>query len=307
MTLACALLLAACSSGHDEAGPTPTSSAASSTEDSATGSGSAAPSSPPPSSATPSSAASTPPKAGTTAVPPPPAAGARWIPAPGTPWQWQLTTPVDQSVDVPVYDVDGVEVSAADVQSLHAKGRKVICYVNVGASEDFRPDKNAFTPEVQGKSDRWPGEKWLDVRKLDQLRPIMAGRFDQCRGKGFDAIEADQVDGYKSDTGFPLTDRDQLAYNRMLAGLAHERGLSIGLKNDLDQVTDLLGDFEFAINEQCAQYQECDRLSPFIQAGKAVFHVEYELSNDRFCAASKALRFSSMRKNLKLDAPRWPC
>ena len=33
----------------------------------------------------------------------------------------------------------------------------------------------------------------------------MAARFDECREKGFDAVEADLVDGYARDSGFPLT------------------------------------------------------------------------------------------------------
>ncbi|MGH3415524.1 MAG: endo alpha-1,4 polygalactosaminidase, partial [Actinocrinis sp.] len=100
---------------------------------------------------------------------------------------------------------------------------------------------------------------------------------------------------------------DQLAFNRMLATLAHADHLAIGLKNDLGQVPDLVADFDFAVNEQCAQYDECAQLSPFINADKAVFHVEYELSLDRFCPRTTALGLSSMRKNIALDAPRWPC
>ncbi|AHH95440.1 endo alpha-1,4 polygalactosaminidase [Kutzneria viridogrisea] len=232
---------------------------------------------------------------------------ARWVPAPGTAWQWQLTTPVDTSVDVPVYDIDGVEATADVIRTLHAKGRKVICYVNAGANEDFRPDAKAFPSSLQGRSNNWPGEKWLDIRQLSVLQPLMAKRFDTCRDKGFDGIEADLVDGYASDTGFPLSAADQLAYNRMLARLAHDRGLSIGLKNDLDQVTQLVGEFDFSVNEQCAQYNECPKLSPFIAAGKAVFQVEYELDNKEFCGTTSRLRFSSMRKNKSLDAARWPC
>src|SRR5262245_36052780 len=57
--------------------------------------------------------------------------GHRWMPTPGEPWQWQLTQPVDTSVNVPVYDIDMFENSAAVVSSLHALGRHVICYVAV--------------------------------------------------------------------------------------------------------------------------------------------------------------------------------
>jgi hypothetical protein len=229
------------------------------------------------------------------------------VPKPGTPWQWQLTNPVDTSVNVPVYDVDSTYTPASAVAALHAMGRKVICYVNTGAWENFRPDQQAFPTSVLGAGDGWPGEKWLDIRQIGILEPIMAARFAACKAKGFDGIEADLVDGYTDDTGFPLTAADQLRYNLMLAGLAHGLGLSIGLKNDLDQVPQLVGVFDFAIDEQCFQYSECDELLPFIKAGKAVFEVEYQLSNDQFCAQANALGFSSMRKNLALDPPRWPC
>lgn len=232
---------------------------------------------------------------------------ALWQPAPGTTWQWQLSGQVDMSVNAAVYDVDGVETTAAQVRALHAAGRKVICYVDAGGYENYRPDATAFPASVLGNSNNWPGQRWLDIRQIGILEPIMATRFDTCRHKGFDAIEADEVDGYANATGFPLTAANQLAYNRMLAGLAHRRGMSIGLKNDLGQVPQLVNDFQFAIDEQCFQYQECDQLQPFVRAGKAVFEAEYQLSNEEFCASARTMGISSIRKNTGLDAPRWPC
>ena len=232
---------------------------------------------------------------------------ARWQPRPGTPWQWQLSGIVDTSVQVPVYDIDGFDNSADVVRTLHAAGRKVICYVNVGAYESFRPDAKDFPAAVLGKGNGWEDERWLDIRRIDILRPLMAARFDMCRVKGFDAVEPDNVDGYVNDTGFPLTAAQQLAYNRMIAQLAHERGLSVGLKNDLDQVGALVGDFDFSVDEQCAEFDECEELTPFIAAGKAVFHVEYNLTAGQFCARTKKLGFSSMVKHLDLDAWRQPC
>ncbi|GGM56136.1 endo alpha-1,4 polygalactosaminidase [Longimycelium tulufanense] len=238
-------------------------------------------------------------------TPPPPTQ--RWVPTPGVAWQWQLEGTLDLDVDAAVYDVDGVETSAEEIQALHDRGRRVICYVNVGAFENFRPDRWRFPPELLGRPNGWPGERWLDIRRVDVLESLMAERFDECRRKGFDAIEADLVDGYKANTGFPLTVGHQLTYNRMLAGLAHDRGLSIGLKNDLDQVPELVDAFDFAVNEQCFEFRECHKLLPFIHAGKAVFHVEYNLRNEKFCARAKEMGFSSMRKRPQLDAPRWPC
>jgi hypothetical protein len=234
-------------------------------------------------------------------------AGARWAPRPGTTWQWQLTTPVDLTVDVPVYDIDGFTNDAGTVQALHGRGRKVICYIEVGAAEDFRPDYHQWPAAVLGKENGWPGERWLDVRHPEVLAPVLTKRFDMCRDKGFDAVEPDLMDGYANDTGFPITAADQLTFNRYVARLAHERGLSVGLKNDVDQVPQLAGDFDFSVDEECFQYHECAGLKPFVSAGKAVFHVEYAESNAAFCPSTKALGFSSMRKNKGLDAARWPC
>ncbi|MFJ8311484.1 MULTISPECIES: endo alpha-1,4 polygalactosaminidase [unclassified Streptomyces] len=230
-----------------------------------------------------------------------------WQPKPGTAWQWQLNGRVDSGPDVPVYDIDGFENTAADVAKLHSQGRKAICYINAGAWENFRPDKDAFPKQVQGENNGWEGERWLDIRRVDVLRPLMERRFDMCREKGFDAVEPDLMDGYLNKTGFPLNAGDQLAYNRVISEIAHARGLAVGLKNDLQQIPELLPAFDFAVNEQCAQFDECNQLTPFVKAGKAVFHVEYSLPTSDFCAESDKLGLSSMRKNLKLDTWRQPC
>jgi hypothetical protein len=236
-----------------------------------------------------------------------PEAGGWWRPEPGSAWQWQLDGPPATDVDVPVYDVDGFETDAATVRRLHADGRRVICYINVGAWESFRPDHRDFPAALRGRSNGWQGERWLDIRRLDQLRPLLAGRFDMCRDKGFDAVEPDLMDGYLNRTGFPLTAADQLAYNRMVARLAHERGLAVGLKNDMPQIPLLVDEFDFAVNEECAQFGECAALEPFTAAGKAVFHAEYTLDPEEFCPQVAGLGFSSIHKRLELDAWRRAC
>ncbi|PRH76255.1 endo alpha-1,4 polygalactosaminidase [Streptomyces solincola] len=249
--------------------------------------------------------------AGCTTVPggdgtPPPRAE-RWRPKPGLAWQWQLSGTLDASVDVPVYDIDGFDHPAATVAGLRAAGRRVICYLSTGAWEEWRPDAAEFPEELLGKGNGWPGERWLDIRRTDVLEPLMAERIEMCRSKGFDAVEPDNMDGYANATGFPLTAADQLRYHRLIARLAHERGLAVGLKNDLDHIPELVGELDFAVNEQCAQYRECARLSPFVRAGKAVFHVEYELAADAFCPQARKLGLSSQRKRYELDAWREPC
>ena len=239
--------------------------------------------------------------------PPEPSPGPRWIPEPGLAWQWQLDGRIDARVDVPVYDIDGFENDAETVRELQRDGRKVICYLNAGAWESFRPDHKDFPRSVLGGPNGWAGERWLDIRQLGTLRPLMARRIDMCRERGFDAVEPDLLDAHLNDTGFPLTAAHQLAYNRMIARLAHDRGLSVGLKNDLPQVRELVRDFDFAVNEECAQYDDCAALKPFVAAGKAVFHVEYALPVADFCDQARRLGFSSMRKKLDLGVWRQPC
>jgi hypothetical protein len=237
-----------------------------------------------------------------------PGVSAIWHPPVRTTWQWQLSGPIDQTVDADMYDVDAVETPGSVVASLHAKGRKAVCYLSAGSYEKGRPDAGDFPTLVLGNVlDGWPDERWLDIRRLDLVGPIMARRMDVCRRKGFDGVEADNVDGYANGSGFGLTAADQLAYNRYLADAAHARGLSIGLKNDIDQVAALEPAFDWAINEQCFQYNECAALRPFLAAGKPVFVAEYDLATSAFCSAANVMGVMAMRKRLALDAFREPC
>lgn len=204
-----------------------------------------------------------------------------------------------------MYDIDLFDNDAGVVSALHASDRRVVCYFSAGSWESWRPDAGAFPAEVRGAPNGWPGERWLDVRRIDLLAPALLARLDQCRAKGFDAAEPDNVDGHVNATGFPITPADQLRFNRWLAGAAHDRGLAVALKNDVEQAADLVADFDFAVNEECARYQECDALGPFVAAGKAVFHVEYA-ENGGACPPRRA-GFSSMVTSLALDGPRTAC
>ncbi|MFF3780384.1 endo alpha-1,4 polygalactosaminidase [Streptomyces sp. NPDC001933] len=238
---------------------------------------------------------------------PGPAGKDLWRPEPGTGWQWQLSGRLDPTVDVPVYDIDGFDHKASAVADLHRRGRKVICYLSTGAWEDFRPDAGKFPASVRGRGNGWEGEYWLDIRRTDILEPLMERRIQMCAEKGFDAVEPDNMDGYRNRTGFPLTAADQLRYNRLIARIAHRHGLAVGLKNDLGQIPELEPDFDFAVNEQCAQYEECEKLTPFVKADKAVLHVEYELPLTRFCADSRRLGLSSLLKKYELGVWRQEC
>jgi endo-alpha-1,4-polygalactosaminidase (GH114 family) len=235
-----------------------------------------------------------------------------WRPRLGLTWQWQLSEPpVDTSIDADVYDIEVFDNDASVVADLHDKERKVIGYINVGSWEDWRPDKDRFPPEVLGKDyEGWPGEKWLDIRRLDLLAPILRARMDLCKAKGFDAVEPDNMDIHEADTGFPITYQDQLNYCFWLADEAHQRGLAIGIKNAADQVPDLIDHFDFAIIEDYFFYGLEEKMLPLIQAGKPVFAAEYDDTGVDFSAACRRasqLGFSVIQKHRILTSYRVGC
>jgi hypothetical protein len=133
------------------------------------------------------------------ALPPPVPCPECWVPAPVTSWQWQLSGKIDRSVDAEMYDVDMFETPSTVVGQLHAAGRRVVCYIDAGTWEDWRPDAGEYPDSVKGKPNGWPGERWLDIRRLDVLGPILEARLDRCASKGFDAVEFDNLDGYQNE------------------------------------------------------------------------------------------------------------
>ena len=124
-------------------------------------------------------------------------------------WYWQLQGKVAVK-PVEATDFDGFDNSAATVAMFHARGQRTICYIDVGTWENGRPDANKFPASLLGKGNGWPGERWLDIRRLSVLEPIMTTRFQMCRRKDFDAVEPDNLDGWQNSTGFGLTAREQL-------------------------------------------------------------------------------------------------
>ena len=239
---------------------------------------------------------------------PPSVAAARWSPGTRTTWQVQFSGRLNPSIDATAFDVDMFETSASGVAALQSKGHRVVCYINAGAWEDWRPDAARYPGGVKGRElDGWPGERWLDIRRLDVLGPILVDRLDLCAAKGFDGVEFDNVDGYSNRTGFALSRADQLAFDKWLAARAHERGLAVGLKNTLELADELEPHFDFAILEQCFQYRECALAAPFVDAGKSVVDIEYSLGRDQFCRKAANLGIFAMRKRLSLDAWRRAC
>jgi hypothetical protein len=241
--------------------------------------------------------------AGTTLEP-----AARWVPNAGVSWQWQLSGRIDLSVSAHVFDLDVDETPKSLVRELHDRGRRAICYVDVGTWESYRSDADDFPPDLLGKVvDGWPDERWLDIRDIDRLAPILGARFDTCARKGFDALEPDWLNHYQEDTGFPITKADSIAFARWVAREAHTRGLSVAQKNAPGLTKDVSDVFDFAITEDCARYDECHRYRVYLQRGAAVLDAEYEQPRRAFCRETERLGVSAIRKHLALGAWRRAC
>jgi hypothetical protein len=207
-----------------------------------------------------------------------------------------------------VYDIDGQNATAADVAAIHAAGAIAVCYVDVGSLEQGRPDYGEFPASVIGPAVQgWPGENWLLVTAANQplILPLMQARFQNwCLAKGFDAIEPDNLDAWTNISN--VTEADNLTYDLAIGQLAHALPLSIGLKNiatdlDLGQIPMFVAAFDWALNEQCFQYQECDAYTAagsFLPAGKAVFDVEYSTAPD--CTQAGSWHMNAQETDLDL-------
>ncbi|XP_076092015.1 uncharacterized protein LOC143063646 [Mytilus galloprovincialis] len=202
---------------------------------------------------------------------------------------------INTDVHGDMFVVDLYDVHTSIIEDLHRKGKKVICYFSAGTKEDWRNDAAKFPSDGLGVPNKdWPGETWVDIRNI-YVRHIMRDRIAYAKSRHCDGVDPDNVDGYsQNQAGLHLTPDDQLDFNRYLATEAHGNGLAVGLKNDVSQLNDLVGDFDFAINESCMDFNECNRYKPFFDARKPVFHIQYVSSTSEghqkqheICSSSK--------------------
>jgi hypothetical protein len=235
-------------------------------------------------------------------------AGNWYQPALNSSWQIQLDGTVNTGYDVDLYDIDLFDTSAQTIADIQAAGHHVICYFSGGSYESWRTDEKQFDSSDLGNNlDGWPGERWLDVRS-NNVRNIMLQRLELAVSKGCDGVDVDNMDGYTNSSGFALTASDQLDFNRYIANAAHDRELAVALKNDLDQISDLVDYFDFAVNEECFDYSECSLLDDFVQQNKPVLQIEYknQYVNDasarsNLCTQSLNLHFSTLIMPMNLD------
>ncbi len=162
-------------------------------------------------------------------------------------WDWQIgrTAPLQRtgSNAVDIYDVDGFLTTRAEVTAIKTQWAastldhpRAVCYLDL-AWEDYRPDSTpggAFPAAALGHIYfGFPEERWVDLRQLDALKPMLRERVAMCAGKGFDAVELDDIDSFDppSTTGFRLTPGDAQNFLAYAFNLIHQSGMTALWKN----------------------------------------------------------------------------
>ncbi len=262
-----------------------------------------------------------------------------WIPPQGNqPWQWELSHPLrlsnarDMGTDdkVPdgahapdpvIYDIDGIINPKSTITALHAQGKHVVCYIEVGAAGDYYSaaqegisstyyDQLRSAGEFGKKVSGYP-EYYLNIQSPATVSIIESMIARQCAAKGFDAVETDIDEEYAdTNTGFSLSRADEERYMTTLADYMHGLGLGWWIKNPDDTgdryATDMYPLADAVLTEQCNQYATCGALSAYV-GHKAVFNAEYHLKTSSFCAQDNTRGFNGARFNLGLTGTRKPC
>ncbi|PZE37638.1 hypothetical protein DEJ31_05700 [Curtobacterium sp. MCPF17_031] len=180
----------------------------------------------------------------------------------------------------------GVTIVERDSTAKPAAGTYGICYVNGFQTQP--EDRASWLSEHPGAVLRtaagkpvidpgWPDELILDTRTASAratITSVSTRSIARCADRGFDAVEFDNLDSWTR-SGGRLTRSGNLALATSLVRVAHQHGLAAAQKN-----TPQLGvsgrertGFDFAVAEECVQYDECAAYTDVY--GARVIDVEY--------------------------------
>ncbi|MET7683309.1 endo alpha-1,4 polygalactosaminidase [Streptomyces sp. NPDC005423] len=205
----------------------------------------------------------------------------------------------------------GVTAVSRDRSAKPAKGLYNVCYVNAFQAQ---PDALSWWEKkypdliLRDKNNRpvidedWD-EALLDTSTADKrtrLAKVVGEWVDGCAKSGFQAVEPDNLDSYDR-SGGRLTKAHNAAFAKLLADRAHAAGLAIGQKNTADLLSDRtkIG-FDFAVAEECGQYNEC---GDFAKAySNRVFVIEYEDSGFKRACAGFGTKLSIVQRDLDVTA-----
>lgn len=197
-----------------------------------------------------------------------------------------------------------------------APGLWSACYVNgfqTQPQERYRwlvghPDLVLRDEQGEPVADEgWPDELLLDTSTADkrgQIVAVLDEDLQRCAAKGFDAVDVDNLDSWTR-SGTRLTSDDALALAGLIVEHAHALGLAVGQKNAAElgaRGRDEAG-FDFAVAEQCVQYDECAAYTDVY--GEHVVDIEYGLDDEAWAGACKDPQrpFSTILRDHDLSTP----
>ena len=219
-----------------------------------------------------------------------------------------------------IFDIDGIINPRSTVTALHEQGKRVVCYVEVGAVGDYYSahQEGIGTSYYQqlraagllGRKVPGYAEYYLNIQSRATVSIIESMIAQQCSAKGFDAVETDIDEEYTDASGFPLTKAVEESYMTTLADDIHGLGLGWWIKNPDDTgdsyATDMYPLADAVLTEQCNQFSTCGSLSAYI-GHKAVFNAEYRAVPASFCPKDGARGFNGAKFNRGLTGIRKPC
>ena len=241
-----------------------------------------------------------------TATVPAAAKAATWAPPPAN-------AAFDYQIGGPYTPPAGVTVVSRDHTASPAAGLYNVCYVNAfqAQTEDAswwktnHPDLLLHDAKGNLVIDKDWNEILLDystATKRAGLTTIVGGWIDQCAGQGFKGVEPDNLDSYTRSKGL-LTESEAVAYAASLSSYAHGKGLAIAQKNDADLSTANArkAGFDFAVAEECADYDECQNYTATY--GNHVIVIEYSQSKFTKACNSYGSTLSIVLRDVDVTTP----
>jgi hypothetical protein len=182
------------------------------------------------------------------------------------------------------------------VEKVGSDETKVICKMSAGAYDvdierNFQIEDHPYPEIAVGKIRDDNRTYWVDINS-DEVQIIMRERIKIASNIGCDGVLFTEVSSWKEDTGFEITEDEQIIYNRFLSGKAHENNLFAGFSDIEDQIYShtLFADLIFSNN--CYQDENCIKYEDFSEIG-AVLNLEYvpngtNIDINQICLYSKA-------------------
>ncbi|WP_308160866.1 endo alpha-1,4 polygalactosaminidase [Cellulomonas sp. GbtcB1] len=209
---------------------------------------------------------------------------------------------------------DGVGGVVRDVTDEPEPGLWSACYVNgfqtqPGDRDTWLTDHpdlvlrdDAGDPVVD---EGWPDELLLDTRTAADraaLAELVGAQVRACAERGFAAVELDNLDSWTR-SGGRLDQDGAVDLAARLVAVAHDVGLAAGQKNTPQLGTrgrDEAG-FDFAVAEECAQYDECAAYTEVY--GDAVLDIEYTDAGFAAACSDPDRPPSTIRRDRDLSTP----